>query len=146
ATPVQIGNGRDESPRDPQPPAAGDKNADQRASAARPADARERKAVNDAAAFIRGLAEMRGRNAQWAEQAVRGAASLPAREALEQRVIDIVAGDLRDLLAQADGREVRANASALTLATRDAPSQEIAPDWRTRLLAIITDPNIAYLL
>lgn len=146
ATPVQIGNGRDESPRDPQPPAAGDKNADQRASAARPADARERKAVNDAAAFIRGLAEMRGRNAQWAEQAVRGAASLPAREALEQRVIDIVAGDLRDLLAQADGREVRANASALTLATRDAPSQELAPDWRTRLLAIITDPNIAYLL
>lgn len=146
ATPVQMGNGRGDAPRDAKPPAGADKDADQPSGAASPAGAHERKAVNDAAAFIRSLAEMRGRNAQWAEQAVRGAASLPAREALEQRVIDIVAADLPDLLAQADGREVRANASTLTLATRDAPSQEIAPDWRTRLLAIITDPNIAYLL
>src|SRR5690606_41702102 len=121
--PVQAGNGRGEPPRDGQPP-AGDKNADQHAGTTRPADASERKAVNDAAAFIRGLAEMRGRNAQWAEQAVRGAASLPAREALEQRVIDIVAGDLRDPLAPADGPELAAHASAPPLATRDAPAHE----------------------
>ena len=67
----------------------------------------ERKVVNDAVAYIRGLAELRGRNADWAEQAVRGAASLSANAALEQKVIDLVARDLPDLLARIDGREVR---------------------------------------
>ncbi|MBO1110918.1 NfeD family protein [Bordetella petrii] len=109
-------------------------------------DAHERKAVNDAAAFIRSLADMRGRNAQWAEEAVRGAASLAAREALQQKVIDLVAADMQDLLRQADGRELRANASIITLATRDAPTLELQPDWRTRVLAVVTDPNIAYIL
>ncbi|MCD0505185.1 NfeD family protein, partial [Bordetella petrii] len=109
-------------------------------------DARERKAVNDAAAFIRSLADMRGRNPQWAEDAVRGAASLPAHEALEQHVIDLVATDMQDLLRQAHGREVRANASVIALATNAAPVVDVEPDWRTRVLAVITDPSIAYIL
>jgi len=89
---------------------------------------------------------MRGRNARWAEESVRGAASLAAREAQQQRVVDLVADDIQDLLNQAHGREVRANASAITLATRDAALVELEPDWRTRVLAVITDPNIAYIL
>src|SRR3546814_10093623 len=89
---------------------------------------------------------MRGRNAQWAEEAVRGAASLAAREALRQHVIDLVADDMQDLLRQADGRELRANASVITLATRGAPVVELQPDWRKRVLAVVTDPNIAYIL
>ncbi|MBO9353839.1 nodulation protein NfeD [Bordetella petrii] len=143
ATPVQMGGpgGPDDKPGGAPPKPAG-------GEAAPPAgaDAHERKAVNDAAAFIRGLADLRGRNAQWAEEAVRGAASLTAREARQQGVIDLVANDTPDLLRQADGREVRVNASTIALATRDATVVDIQPDWRTRVLAVITDPNIAYLL
>lgn len=147
ATPVQMGGpgapaDRPASPekREGEP----DKKPD--SAGAGGGDARERKAINDAAAFIRGLAELRGRNAQWAEDAVRGAASLNATEAQAQNVVDLLANDMQDLLAKADGREVRVNASAIPLATRNAPLVELQPDWRTRVLSVITDPNIAYIL
>jgi membrane-bound serine protease (ClpP class) len=104
----------------------------------------ERKAVNDAVAYIRGLAELRGRNADWAEQAVRGAASLPASAALQQKVIDVVATDLPDLLTKIDGREVRVDNHTVKLATRDLAVVRVKPDWRTQLLAVITNPTVAY--
>ena len=108
------------------------------------ATAMERKVVNDAVAYIRGLAELRGRNADWAESAVRGAASLSANAALQQKVIDVVARDLPDLLAQIDGREVRVGQQTVKLATRGLTVAWERPDWRTQLLSVITNPTIAY--
>jgi len=105
----------------------------------------ERKVVNDAVAYIRGLAELRGRNAAWAEQAVRGAASLSANTALEQNVIDVIARDVPDLLARIDGREVQhIDNRTEKLATRDLTVVRMKPDWRTQLLAVITNPTVAY--
>ena len=109
-----------------------------------PGTAMERKVVNDAAAYIRGLAELRGRNVEWAEQAVRGAASLSATAALNQKVIDLIARDLPDLVAHLDGREVRVQDRTLKLATRNLTVLEVKPDWRTNLLAVITNPTVAY--
>ncbi len=109
-----------------------------------PATAMERKVINDAVAYIRGLAELRGRNADWAEQAVRGAASLSATAALQEKVVDVIARDIPDLLAQIDGREVKVGGHVEKLATRDLPIQRVKPDWRTELLAVITNPTIAY--
>jgi membrane-bound serine protease (ClpP class) len=111
-----------------------------------PGDPRMRKAVHDAAAYIRGLAELRGRNAEWAERAVREAVSLSASEALQLKVIDLVAADLGDLLKQLDGRRIRMDGGTLTLDTAHATIEKAAPDWRSRLLAIIGDPSIAYIL
>ncbi len=108
--------------------------------------AMEHKQVNDASAYIRGLAQLRGRNAEWAERAVREAVSLPAREALKQNVIGYVADDVRDLLRQLDGKSVNVLGRELTLHTRDAPVQRYDPDWRVRLLSVITDPSVALLL
>jgi membrane-bound serine protease (ClpP class) len=104
----------------------------------------ERKVVNDAVAYIRGLAELRGRNADWAEQAVRGAASLSANAALDQKVIDLIARDLPDLLTRIDGREVHIDNRTEKLATRDLTVVRTKPDWRTQLLAVITNPTVAY--
>jgi membrane-bound serine protease (ClpP class) len=104
----------------------------------------ERKVLNDAVAYIRGLAELRGRNAEWAEQAVRGAASLSANAALKQNVIDVVARDIPDLLNQIDGREVRVGNNTMKLATRDLAVAYLKPDWRVELLSVITNPTIAY--
>jgi membrane-bound serine protease (ClpP class) len=109
-----------------------------------PGSAMERKVVNDAVAYIRGLAELRGRNAEWAEQAVRGAASLSASAALQQKVIDVIARDLPDLLTRIDGREVHVENRTVTLATRDLAIVHMKPDWRTELLAVITNPTVAY--
>ncbi len=109
-----------------------------------PSTAMERKVINDAVAYIRGLAELRGRNADWAEQAVRGAASLSATAALKQKVIDVIARDIPDLLTQIDGREVKIANRTERLATRDLTIQRVQPDWRTELLAVITNPTIAY--
>jgi len=109
-------------------------------------DAMHQKIVNDAVAYIRGLAELRGRNADWAEQAVRKAASLPAREALALKVIDLVAVDIDDLLEQIDGRVVMVDNRPLTLHTRGLRVERVEPDWRSRLLAVITNPNVAYFL
>jgi membrane-bound serine protease (ClpP class) len=109
-----------------------------------PATAMERKVINDAVAYIRGLAELRGRNADWAEKAVRGAASLSSTAALQQKVIDVVARDIPDLLTQIDGREVKIGDHDVKLATRDLGVQRVKPDWRTELLAVITNPTVAY--
>jgi membrane-bound serine protease (ClpP class) len=113
-------------------------------AAPQPATAMERKVINDAVAYIRGLAELRGRNADWAEKAVRGAASLSSTAALQQKVIDIVARDIPDLLTQIDGREVKMGDHVVKLATRDLGVQRVKPDWRTELLAVITNPTVAY--
>ena len=109
-------------------------------------DAMTAKQVHDAAAFIRGLAQLRGRNAEWAERAVREAVSLTADEALRARVIDIVAKDLPDLLAQIDGRKVRVQAGERQVATRGAAYEVRLPDWRQRALAAITHPSVALIL
>lgn len=106
--------------------------------------AMEHKVVNDAVAYIRGLAELRGRNADWAEQAVRGAASLSATAALKANVIDVIARDVPDLLAQLDGREVRVANETVKLHTRDLAVKFEKPDWRTELLSVITHPTVAY--
>ncbi len=109
-------------------------------------DASSRKVINDAVAYIKGLAERHGRNAEWAERAVREAVSLGATEALEQNVIDVVAESLPALLEAIDGREVRMDDGTRTLATADLETVEIEPDWRTELLSIITNPTLAYIL
>jgi membrane-bound serine protease (ClpP class) len=104
----------------------------------------ERKVVNDAVAYIRSLAELRGRNAEWAESAVRGAASLSATQALHEKVIDLIAQDVPDLLTRIDGREVRVADRTVKLATRSLTVVQVRPDWRTQLLAVITHPTVAY--
>ncbi len=133
ATPVAIGGGEAE------PPAA--------AKGAKPEpSAMARKQVQDAAAYIRSLAQLRGRNAEWAERAVKEAVSLSAQEALREGVIDLIAADLPGLLAAVDGRPVKVGDRQRPLATREAALEERAPDWRTRWLAVITDPGVAYIL
>src|SRR5262249_36201291 len=109
-------------------------------------DTETRKMVNDAVAYIRSLAQLHARNADWAETAVRGAASLPAEEALKLHVIDVIAPTLPDLLKQIDGRQVIVDGQKQKLATADLAITEVEPGWRTHLLSVITDPNIAYLL
>ncbi len=104
------------------------------------------KVMNDAAAFIRALARMRGRNADWAEKAVREAASLSAEEALELGVIDLLARDLEELLEKMDGRVVTIGREELLLDTDGLVLERVEPDWRARLLQIITNPNVAYIL
>ena len=109
-------------------------------------DAESRKVLNDAIAYIRSLAQLRGRDAEWAEQAVRGAATLTAREAAEKHVIDFVAANVGELLALADGRQVRVGDRMVTLDLAGAAIREYAPNWRSRFLGIITNPTMAYLL
>ena len=111
-----------------------------------PATATERKAINDAVAYIRSLAELRGRNADWAEDAVRAAESLSSQDALEMNVIDLVADDLSDLLQKLDGWEVEINGRSFELDTTGLIYERIEPDWRTRLLEVISNPTVAYML
>ncbi len=114
--------------------------------AAEPLGAMEHKQVNDAAAYIRSLAQMRGRNVEWAEQAVRQAVSLTAAEALKNRVIDVVAADVPDLLHELDRRQVNVLGADRTLNLAGARIVTLEPDWRSRVLSAIADPSIAYLL
>lgn len=109
-------------------------------------DAMTKKIVNDAVAYIRSMAEMRGRNADWAEQAVREAVSLSSNEALQQNVIDIIATDTKDLLTKIDGWQVNINGRDVIIETNDLAIETIEPDWRNELLSVITNPNIAYIL
>ena len=105
-----------------------------------------KKAVHDAAAYIRSLAQLRGRNAEWAERAVRESVSLSADEALAQHVIDLTARDVPELVTKLNGRKLVTTAGERTLATTGAATTTMAPDWRTRFLAIITDPSVALML
>lgn len=109
-------------------------------------NAMKQKMINDAVAYIVSLAELRGRNQEWAEKAVRQAASLPASEALKLNIIDIIATSTADLLKQINGREVTIHGHKRTLNTDGLPIIKINPDWRNRLLSVITNPNIAYIL
>jgi membrane-bound serine protease (ClpP class) len=164
ATPVEIGIGGPQEPAPQpaqpraQPPPEGG-NAGERgkvgaqqkpaaapASAPAESSAMTRKAVNDAAAYLRGLAQLRGRNADWAERAVREAVSLTAAEALRQGVIEIVAPDLPSLLAQLDGRSVLVLGEPRRLSTKHAAVVELLPDWRTEVLGAIANPSLALLL
>ena len=111
-----------------------------------PQKAMGRKVINDAVAYIRGLAELRGRNAEWAEKAVRLGASLSAEEALAQNVIDAMAKDIDELLAKLDGRKIQIRDTELTLNTEGWTIETVEPDWRSKLLAVLTNPNIAYIL
>lgn len=106
----------------------------------------EKKAVNDASAYIRSLAQLRNRNVTWAEQAVRDASSITAEEAKNIKAIDIVAANYPQLLQQLDGRTVTINGMAHTLQTKNMQLQQVETDWRYKFLAFITNPNIAYIL
>jgi membrane-bound serine protease (ClpP class) len=143
ATPISIGGEPSTPPATPPVNPSDDKK--QKGPEEIPAGtASERKAVNDAVAYIRGLAELRGRNADWAEAAVREAASLSATDALKQHVIEIVAKDVPDLLQQLQGRKVNAADHEMVLDTQGLTVRRIAPDWRTRVLLVLTHPTIAY--
>lgn len=134
ATPIQIGALPGGTPET--------KPADQPAGG----DAATHKLVNDAAAYLRSLAQLRGRNADWAEQAVRSGASLSAEEAVALGVADLLAADLGDLLAKLAGRRVWTVAGEVTLATQGLTRVAVAPDWQNRLLSILSNPNVAYIL
>jgi membrane-bound serine protease (ClpP class) len=108
--------------------------------------AMERKILNDAVAYIRGLAELHGRNSEWAVSAVTDAANLPASEALAMNVIDIVAENIESLLQQMDGMRVTVNGATVVLDTADKAVQYDTPDWRTEFLKVITNPNLILLL
>lgn len=169
ATPVSLGGGdapdegspfdRPDEEKNPGDSKDGDKNegdadedsedgpdTDEPAKAPVPKTAMERKVLNDAIAYIRGLAETQGRNADWAEKAVRDAATLTATEALEQNVIDVIAADRAELLAKINGREVNLNNARVTLDTEALEIERIEPNWRIKLLSTIANPEIALLL
>ncbi|MDQ0559907.1 membrane-bound serine protease (ClpP class) [Rhizobium mesoamericanum] len=142
ATPIAIGVnpfGGDTKP-EKEPGKQDDKQAEA------PGSASDKKIINDAVAYIRGLAELRNRNADWAERAVREGASLSSTAAVREHVIDFTAVDVNDLLAQSQARMVRVGQTDVRLDTSGLTVQEFEPDWRTRLLSVITDPNIAIIL
>ncbi len=150
ATPVDLMPGSEPAPSPSPKPAIAEKDGKPepapKPAPPPPADAKTRKAVQDAAAYIRSLAELRGRNAEWAEKAVREASSLSAAEALQLKVIDLMAEDLPDLLKQLHGRKVKVAGGEATLDTAGAAVERVAPDWRSRLLVVIGNPGIAYIL
>ena len=139
ATPVAIGIGGDAGKPGTDKPEDGKGRAPS-------GGAMEKKAVHDAAAYIRSLAQLRGRNAEWAERAVREAESLSAEEALKLKVIDFVAADLPELLQKAEGRKVKLAAGEATLSLSAAAFVTVERNWKERLLAAIADPNIALIL
>ena len=139
ATPVQIGG-------NPLAPGTGSEKKQEQGKAGEAADTETRKIVNDAVAYIRSLAAVNGRNADWAADAVRSAVSLPASEALTLHVIDAVAADIPDLLRQIDGRAVTVAGKPARLATAGLAVVAVPPDWRTELLGLVTNPNVAFIL
>lgn len=165
ATPVQMGGlpGSEEPAREPESGSGSDSgeeaadgasNGDVAEEASEPrtseprrgGSAMERKVLEDAVSYIRELADRHGRNADWAEEAVREAVNLGAREALEKNVIDVVAADIGALLEAIDGRTVQMASGERTLETAGAAVVRMDPDWRTNLLSVITNPNVAYFL
>ena len=108
--------------------------------------ASEQKAINDIVALLRSLAQLRGRNIEFAEKAVREAETMTAEEAVKANVVEILAADMNELLAAADGRTVKIGNGERALATKGAATTVLEPDWRTRLLQVISDPNVAFIL
>ena len=143
ATPVQLGG---ISPADTKKKNGETNDADQKVPPDLGGDAKKQKVINDAIAYIRGLAELRGRNQEWAEKAVREAASLQASEALKLNVIDLIAVDMADLLKQINNRVVLVKGQKKPLQTTGLAVIKHEPDWRSRLLSVITNPNVAYIL
>jgi membrane-bound serine protease (ClpP class) len=143
ATPVSLGAPPGLPGTEPERPPTGQKDKAERPE---PANASERKAINDAIAYLRTLAQLRGRNADFAERAVREAATMTATEAREAGVVEILAGTVEELLTAVDGRKVTVRGVERTLATRGLSYGTLLPDWRVRLIGIVTDPNVAYLL
>ncbi|MCK7543678.1 nodulation protein NfeD [Marinobacter bryozoorum] len=150
ATPVQMGGmpGSDQAPDDSgsEPGSAEEESTGDGSGSDDSSTAMERKVMEDAVSYIRGLADRHGRNADWAEQAVREAVNLGAAEALEKNVVDVVASSLDELLSQVHGREVAMVSGTRTLDTENLAIVRQQPDWRTSLLSVITDPNVAYFL
>ena len=142
ATPVQLGG----NPLAPGGEKQQKEQKQEEGKADEPADTETRKVVNDAVAYIRSLAALNGRNADWATQAVRLAASLPAAEALSLHVIDVIADDVPDLLRKIEGHTVTVAGKPLHLETANLEVAAAPPDWRTRLLALVTNPNVAFIL
>jgi len=140
STPVNIGGG---SPV-PLPQPADEESEEDKPQL--PGSAMERKAINDAVAYLQGLAELRGRNAEWAEETVREAANLSASEALRLNVVDLIARDLDELLDSLNGRSIVINGEERTLKLEGSVVQVIEPGWRYDFLSVITNPNVAYIL
>ena len=153
ATPVSL-NGEDVTPPEPggkpaETPADSEAEGDGETGESAPlptGSAMERKVLNDAVAYIRGLAERHGRNAEWAEKAVTEAATLTAKEALEQNVIEFIAVDHADLLQQLDGYEVKMDSQVVALETAGAAIETFEPNWRIKILSAIANPEIVLLL
>jgi membrane-bound serine protease (ClpP class) len=155
ATPVSL-TGDDATPNNsPEDPFDGESDDDteddseddsKRESQPQPGTSMERKVLNDAVAYIRGLAERHGRNADWAEKAVRDAATLTATDALEENVIEFIAADHAALLQQVDGIELEVNSQTVTLATNSVIIEEYEPNWRIKILSAIANPEIVLLL
>jgi membrane-bound serine protease (ClpP class) len=151
ASPVSLGG---EGPQEPQPGPSGDEPDEgedeapdeHEDEAPQPGTTMERKIMNDAVAYIRGLAARHGRNADWAEKAVREAATLTAEAALEENVIDLIAEDREELLRKVHGREVKMETGTVVLDTRNAVVEEVEPSWRIKFLSTIASPEIALLL
>ena len=150
ATPVQVGGGAPGMPEEEEPDEGnGDDEANgEEANGNEPVagDAGERKMINDAVAYIRSLAELRGRNADWAERAVRESVSLSASEAAEKNVIDLTASSTEGLLEAIEGRVVSVMDREQTLDLVGASIEDRPPDWRDEFLSAITHPNVAYIL
>ena len=148
ATPVSIGAPLTPAPggESPKPEAGGDAPGDDKQAAPASKSAMERKVTNDAVAYIRSLAELRGRNADWAEKAVREGASLSAARALEMGVIDLVAADTEALLTALRDKHIKIGSREISLDLVTAPRVVHNPDWRSEFLAVITNPNVAYVL
>ncbi|MCH8894843.1 MAG: nodulation protein NfeD [Proteobacteria bacterium] len=152
ATPVQIGGDGIRKPdtedeEDTKDKEAGDEAVEKKSKTQDTGTtAMERKTINDAVAYIRGLAELRGRNVDWAEKAVREAVNVTASDALELGIIDLIAKTPELLLEEIDGMSVEVNGSEQTVSTAGLAIKVIEPDWRNRLLSVITNPTVAYML
>lgn len=157
ATPVSLGGGDSDDKRGPRPNPFGDKNVDKSDEAEDsddsvepatddPDSAMERKVLNDAIAYIRGLAEAHGRNADWAERAVREAATLTAPEALDENVIDVIASDVDELLEAIHGREVNVNNETVIIDSENLIIEIVEPNWRIKFLKTIANPQVLLLL
>ncbi|NND45927.1 MAG: nodulation protein NfeD [Xanthomonadales bacterium] len=149
ATPVAMVGGQSAPGQAPEPNTTGKESGDEGAAsepAAPAGDTMMRKTINDSVAYIRGLAELRGRNADWAEQAVREAVSITSAEAEELGVIDLVVTDIETLLARINGLEIEVQDRPFVLDTTGLDIEELEPDWRNELLSVITSPTLAYIL
>jgi len=149
ATPVKIG-GMPEFPGSPQPsdeePIEENEKTEQQSDSETMPTAMQNKIINDAAAYIRGLAQLRGRNEEWAEEAVRSGSSLSAEEAINNNVIDLIANSIQDLLIKLDNYSVKILGEERKLVTASTSINYFEPDWRNKLLSVITDPNILPIL